>query len=179
MQPTGSNTCFQHVHTFLKTGPSSSYAISDTTLLHGLVVLLHEGLDLPLNISQLDIGDPRQTFGLEVSRIAMTSVSILASLLALSHTSLDSSSEIDLNDIGLDPVEHVSAETKVVDSIVVFTLANVQKYLTSTPLSWQSPIQSIGLQALNSALAHEEFSATRLALSWVLLRLGMRLTLYE
>lgn len=105
----------------------------------------------------------------------MGSVPVLASLLALSHASLDSSRDIDSKELGLaqaDVTESSRSGINVLSSVVIVAFASIQKFLVTTPTSWQSPFKTIRLQSLNSALSHDSHASSRLAVAWMVLRLG-------
>ncbi|KAF7558721.1 hypothetical protein G7046_g5450 [Stylonectria norvegica] len=120
----------------------------------------------------LDIGDKGQTFGLIVSRIAMESVPVLESLLAISLTSLDRHANPNLRDQRILPTDPNQLGMSVLNSLIVFAFVTLRRYVVAAPTSWQSPFRSISFASLNSALFQEQSPATSLAVSWLILRLG-------
>lgn len=122
------------------------------------------------NDFQLDVGDPAQTFGLEVSRLAMTSNPLLESLLSLSCTSLDRRADPNMKE--LIQTQSEASEISLVESLIVIAFAGVKQFAASTPREWQSPFSNIGLGSLDAALSHREYFAVRMGVSWIMLRLG-------
>lgn len=117
------------------------------------------------------MGDPAQTFGLEVSRLAMNSSPLLESLLSLSSTSLNRYAEVDMKE--LIQAQHESSEISLVESLIIIAFAGVKQFAASTSREWQSPFSKIGMGSLDAALSHRDFFAVRMGVSWIMLRLGM------
>ncbi|CAM1504272.1 Fc.00g018630.m01.CDS01 [Cosmosporella sp. VM-42] len=121
----------------------------------------------------LDIGDTGQTFGLLVSRIAMESIPVLESLLALSIASLEQHADPGHRDRRILPTDPNEPGMNVLYSLLVFTFVTIRRYVLAAPTSWQSPFKSVGFASLNSALFHEQYPTVSLAVSWLIVRLDV------
>lgn len=121
---------------------------------------------------QLDIGDTDQTFGLLVSRIAMESIPVLESLLALSLASLERHAAGAGQDQRILPADPNESGLNVLYSLMIFAFENVRRYVITPPTSWQSPFRTVAFASLNSALCQEQHPAVGVAVSWLILRLG-------
>lgn len=104
--------------------------------------------------------------------MAMESIPVLESLLALSATSLDPNSGLGFKDIGLLPTTPGESGMNIIHSLLIMTFDSLRRFTAQAPASWQSPFNNIDFPAFNSALFHEEYSTVSSAISWAMLRLG-------
>ncbi|KAF5630937.1 transcriptional regulatory protein pro-1 [Fusarium sp. NRRL 52700] len=120
----------------------------------------------------LDINDPNQTFGLFVPRVAMDSISVLDSVLSLSLQTLGDCSQLDSNDQPLLPDTSTSS-IKILCRVLVFTFISLRRQFTTQPTSWLSPSRSTGYETINSTAFQLHHPTVALAVSWMILRLGV------
>ncbi|KAF4954287.1 hypothetical protein FGADI_5375 [Fusarium gaditjirri] len=124
----------------------------------------------------LDINDPDQTFGLFVPRVAMDSISVLDSLLSLSSETLGNRTQLDLNAQYLLP-DMSSPSIENLCRALVFTFATLRRQFVTQPTSWLSPSKSTGYETVNSTPFQLNHSTAALAVSWMILRLGVSVSL--
>ncbi|KAM0546687.1 hypothetical protein ACHAPJ_010724 [Fusarium lateritium] len=124
----------------------------------------------------LDICDSDMTFGLLVPRIAMDSIPLLDSLLSLSLTTLGDNVQLDFPDQTLLPDPN-SSDIDMMRNALTFTFITLRRQFTSQPTSWLSPSKSIGYETINSASFQEHHPSVALAVSWMMLRLSVSVSL--
>ncbi|KAF5538270.1 transcriptional regulatory protein pro-1 [Fusarium napiforme] len=120
----------------------------------------------------LDINDPDQTFGLFVPRIAMNSVSVLDSVLSLSLETLGDRTQLDLNEQPL-LLDTSTSRIDILCCVLVFTFTTLRRQFATQPTSWSSPSKSTGYEAINSTALQLHHPTVALAMSWMILRLGV------
>lgn len=104
--------------------------------------------------------------------MAMGSVPVLESLLALSATSLDPSVELGFRDWEELPSTPGESGMDIINSLLIKIFDSLRRFTARSPTSWQSPFDGISFPSLNSALFHERHPSVSLAISWAMLRLG-------
>ncbi|KAH6990462.1 hypothetical protein BKA56DRAFT_667030 [Ilyonectria sp. MPI-CAGE-AT-0026] len=121
----------------------------------------------------LDIGDAAQTFGLLVPRIAMDSILVLDSLLALAMTTLDEQVDSNFGDQCIVPPDLNGPSVEILRSALAFGFMALRRHVVVAPTSWQSPSKHISFGLVNSASFQEHCPTVNLALSWMVLRLEL------
>ncbi|KAL7769269.1 hypothetical protein ACKLNR_000653 [Fusarium oxysporum f. sp. zingiberi] len=120
----------------------------------------------------LDINDPDQTFGLFVPRVAMDSIYVLDSLLSLSLETLGNRTQLDPNEQSLLPDTSTSS-IEILCRVLVFTFTTLRRQFATQPTSWLSPSKSTGYETINSTPFQLHHPTAALAVSWMVLRLGV------
>ncbi|EWG48411.1 hypothetical protein FVEG_16266 [Fusarium verticillioides 7600] len=120
----------------------------------------------------LDISDPDQTFGLFVPRIAMNSVSVLDSVLSLSLETLGDRAQLDLNEQPL-LLDTSTSRIEILCCALIFTFTALRRQFATQPTSWLSPSRSTGYETINSTAFQLHHPTVALAISWMILRLGV------
>ncbi|KAF4982708.1 hypothetical protein FZEAL_1735 [Fusarium zealandicum] len=125
----------------------------------------------------LDIGDTGQAFGLLVPRIAMDSAPLLDSLLSLSLTTLGGQVELDFGEQSLLPASPNNSSIDILCNALTFAFTTLRRHFVTPPTSWQSPSKSVAFDVVNSASFQEQQSSVALAVSWMMLRLDVSVSL--
>ncbi|KAF4443837.1 Transcriptional regulatory protein pro-1 [Fusarium austroafricanum] len=176
-------------------GPSSfNLAISPSnaayeTAIDGLLTVghdhytaRHDGFPNCLHMHQdravelLDINDADQTFGLIVPRVAMNSMPLLSSLLSLSLATLGNDTHLDLTGQSLLP-DPDNPHIGIMRSALTFTFTTLHRQFVTQPTSWLSPSKNIGYDSINSVSFQDHYPSVALAISWMILRLGVSVSL--
>ncbi|KAH7156874.1 hypothetical protein EDB81DRAFT_403247 [Dactylonectria macrodidyma] len=121
----------------------------------------------------LDIGDASQTFGLLIPRIAMDSIPVLDSILALALTTLGEQVDLNFDDSCFVPPDLNGPSVDILHGALVSAFMALRRHVVVAPTSWQSPSKNVGLGLLDSALFQEHYPTVNLALSWMTLRLEL------
>ncbi|PNP82944.1 hypothetical protein FNYG_03266 [Fusarium nygamai] len=120
----------------------------------------------------LDINDPDQTFGLFVPRIAMNSASVLDSVLSLSLETLGDRTQLDLSEQPL-LLNTSTSHIEILCCVLAFTFTTLRRQFATQPTSWLSPSKSTGYETINSIAFQLHHPTVALAMSWMILRLGV------
>ncbi|KAF5018808.1 hypothetical protein F66182_9201 [Fusarium sp. NRRL 66182] len=124
----------------------------------------------------LDIDDSEQTFGLLVPRVAMDSAPLLDSLLSLSRTTLGDDAQLEFAEQPTSPDTN-SSSVEIICNALTITFTTLRRQFTTQPTSWLSPSKDIGYDAINSSSFHQHHPSVAVAVSWMMLRLCVSVSL--
>ncbi|KAF4968086.1 hypothetical protein FSARC_4504 [Fusarium sarcochroum] len=168
-----------------QTGQQAAFELSDKPQSDVFPNCLHTPQDRAVELLRhyryniapwLDICDSDMTFGLLVPRIAMDSIPLLDSLLSLSLTTLGDHIQLDFPEQTMLPDPN-SSDIDMVRNALTFTFIALRRQFITQPTSWLSPSKSVGYETINSASFQEHHPSIALAVSWMMLRLSVSVSL--